>query len=488
MASFATLCYYMQKVQQFNKNSIFPTDLRHRKGEAKNLKVENVRQFFRDIVMTIRKLLQAGTPQSEDERLICENWLARRNDALARIMLYYGLFFHSTSLVIHPMLVNPLYKSMIVSVHLFILTAEICWVLFMRRQSRIKLPQFILAMEICAVVAFGVICHLAYFNPGASLNEKIYASNAFICIAALLTIVIPFHSKVVGWTTLGYFLISVAVLYDGNSVPAFWINVTATMLSCSLVLHWGHTTITRMAAIKELRIRAGMAPLQIVRRSVTEETSVESVFAPKLRYCVCVSSDWRSFQELTTRIDAKSVSEALSAYYQMCNEELRQRFPSGNYYSDWIADELFIVVFTENPLETMQLTKDALEFSRAILESKARFVIDHDFPFAIDIGMSVGQAMVGMMGPVQHRKATALGEVPGRSRRLQGTGKLLRYHLGERDRVIFDETLAETLPDQDGVQTFTLTEDRKLRDLNCRTLHFVELNQDFRDLLLPKAG
>lgn len=447
-----------------------------------------MRQVFRDIVSTIGKLVKAATPQNEDERLICENWLTRRDEALARIMLCYGLVFHSTSIFIHPLLVAERYKSTIVSIHLFILVAELCWVLFLRKQKRVKITHFILLMEVCAVAAFGVIAHMAYFNPDAGMHDKIYASNAFITIAAVLTIVIPFHNKVVSWTSLLYFLIAVGVMFDGKSVPPFWINLTATLLSCALLLHWGHTLLTRMAAIKELRTRAGMAPLQIVRRSVTEETSVETVFAPKLRFCVCISSDWRSFQELTSRIDARSVSETLSSYYQMCNEELRQRFPAGNYYSDWIADELFVVVFTDSPLEMMQLTKDALEFSRAILERKATFVIERDFPFAIDIGLSVGQAMVGMMGPVQHRKATALGEVPGRSRRLQGTGKLLRYHLGERDRVIFDEDFMETLPDASGVEKFTLEESRKLRDLNCRTLYFVELRQDFRDLLLPKIG
>lgn len=444
--------------------------------------------FIEKLVKQVRALIGTGVPVTDDERLICKTWLVRRDEALARTMLYYGLFFHSTSMFIHPLLVNPSFQKGVFFVHFAIFTCELMWVAFLRKQKVIPVTHFVLAMEFLAVASFGVIAQIAYNSPATSLQEKIYATNAFITITSILTIVMPFHNRVVPIVTGLYFLIGIGVTFDGTEVSVFWVNLLASLLVCALILHWAHTALTRVTAIRELRTRAGIAPLQMVRRSVTEDTSVESIFAPKLRFCVCISSDWRSFQELTSRMDAKTVASALSSYYQICNEELRSRFPSGNYYSDWIADELFIVLFTDNPLETMQLTKDALEFSRKILERKAVFVIDHDFPFAIDIGMSVGQAMVGMMGPVQHRKATALGEVPGRSRRLQATGKLLRYHFGEKDRVIFDEDFADTLPNRDDVKSYTIGEGRKLRDLNCRTLNFVELEQNLNDLLISNAG
>jgi hypothetical protein len=82
-----------------------------------------------------------------------------------------------------------------------------------------------------------------------------------------------------------------------------------------------------------------------------------------------------------------------------------------------------------------------------------------------------------MMGPGTHRKATALGEVPGVARRLQAAGKLIRLHRGEKDRVIFAvDTLMEITEGFD-IHEFSLDRGTKLRDIKTPQIFYMECSK-----------
>jgi hypothetical protein len=79
-----------------------------------------------------------------------------------------------------------------------------------------------------------------------------------------------------------------------------------------------------------------------------------------------------------------------------------------------------------------------------------------------------------MMGPADHRKATALGELPGRSRRIQTYGRLLRSQFGETDRVIYGDDVIRHLGPEAGHRVLEVTGTQRVRDLNDAVVYFRE--------------
>ncbi len=87
--------------------------------------------------------------------------------------------------------------------------------------------------------------------------------------------------------------------------------------------------------------------------------------------------------------------------------------------------------------------------------------------------MSLGEAYVGMMGPQSFRKATALGKVPGRARRMQSLGKPLREVLGDYDRLIFGDEVRQCLGDYVEVASLDLDTSLHAKDLTEKKIHYL---------------
>ena len=69
-----------------------------------------------------------------------------------------------------------------------------------------------------------------------------------------------------------------------------------------------------------------------------------------------------------------------------------------------------------------------------------------------------------MMGPASHRKATALGDVPGQARRLQSAGKILRDVFGNRDPIMFGAKSLLQVTAPFDVREFLLDPKNSIRD------------------------
>jgi hypothetical protein len=95
-------------------------------------------------------------------------------------------------------------------------------------------------------------------------------------------------------------------------------------------------------------------------------------------------------------------------------------------------------------------------------------------PTGIDVGVSSGLSLIGMMGPSGHRKATALGEVPGQARRLQVLGKAIRQSLGDTDRVIFAAPTLMEITEALAVTEFKLEDKKQLRNMDSSSVFYME--------------
>lgn len=228
----------------------------------------------------------------------------------------------------------------------------------------------------------------------------------------------------------------------------------------------------KLESIHSFRQQCIFTPKQVVLKAIESKTSIDEVFGPQERQCVCLCSDWRSFQSFSATVSAARLAAVLEAYYAIQVELLDAAFAEGNYFIDWIADELFVVAFETPTSSPATVAACMVSYAKQCLTARSRFAAEHGAPLGVDVGISAGIATVGMLGPLGNRKATALGNVAGLARRLQSVAKELRTLEGPLDRIVVAPDL--DLPDAAaaGLEHYPLPASLKVKDL---TLSFVRV-------------
>jgi class 3 adenylate cyclase len=204
----------------------------------------------------------------------------------------------------------------------------------------------------------------------------------------------------------------------------------------------------KLGMIAKFKEQSRYVPQQVLLQASRDNCSIQDVFGPKIRFCVCICSDWRNFQEVAGGVSPQLLGSRLSSYYERVSERLNKDFPEGNYFMDWIADELFVVIFGADDTPDPSLVDSGFDFASWLLSHRRRFTRESGYPRGIDVGISAGLASVGIFGPSGAVKATAFGEVPGAARRLQSLAKQFRSEYGDQDRLVLSEAGA-TMIDAD---------------------------------------
>ena len=153
---------------------------------------------------------------------------------------------------------------------------------------------------------------------------------------------------------------------------------------------------------------------------------LEKIFKPSNRFTVCLSSDWRNFQEIAATKDPEFVENLFQQFYNEVFIEIDRIFPEGNYYADWTADELFIIFFSNDDNDE-KLINNALEFAHVFSKdvfNKINKTLGLNLMY--DIGMSAGIGLLGLQGPDKLKKTTITGESAGTAKRLETEAKELR--------------------------------------------------------------
>jgi class 3 adenylate cyclase len=262
------------------------------------------------------------------------------------------------------------------------------------------------------------------------------------CQAVFLVAASPYNSLTTALSSLGQFALIGLACSSNFGVYFRYLIIAGMAIACANLYHRTLISWTIVSAKLELESRLKVAPHDLVRRSIGSETLLADALKPQSRYCVCLASDWRGYQSVSRERTPEALSTALGGYYEVCRALLDQHFPRGNFYSDWIADELLIFFIPEEGGTHEQLAVQVLGFARELLRAKQVFAARVGLPRAIDIGIAAGVAVVGLSGPASHRKVMAIGQVPVRARKMQSLGKELRRAQGERDRVIFAASFA----------------------------------------------
>lgn len=201
--------------------------------------------------------------------------------------------------------------------------------------------------------------------------------------------------------------------------------------------------MVKMAAIARYQEQARYIPKKVLFTAERENIGVLEVFSPAPRYCVCICSDWRNFQKLSKSVSMDELSIGLADYYQQLLQQISQIVPDGNFFFDWIADELFLVIFANDSSIDSKVAREAMVASRRILEFRYEFFTKFGFPTGIDVGVASGVASVGIFSSGAIVKATAFGKIPTEARSLQDTAKHLRKKHASMDRIVMTATFAQ---------------------------------------------
>lgn len=408
--------------------------------------------------------------ESGDERAFRLQKLKLRDEAIARACMPIAFGYHLVSLLVGDrIIVSPADMQLFQVAHLTMIALHLLWYVRLRR-TRIDVRMYLWPM----LMAFtGFIAFILHRTVVRAAGEELLAATGLTFMSVTILLMCPFHNFMLAVTAvLGIVMAALSVSAASWGVKWLLIDV---MVIVSYTLNQ-YLTAVRFGnlSVIEYRTMRKIAPAQIVRHATASNEAIETVFEPVLRPVACISSDWRDFQQFSRKNEPDVVAWNLNDYYTLCETLLAEVCPEGNYYSDWIADELFIVLFGTPGGTTRDIARQAVDFSKRLIVAKTEFLKTHSMPQAIDLGISIGSALVGLMGPKTHRKATALGEFPGISRRLQNTGKLLRHHLGNQDRVVVHEYMLGWISRYHDIRTMNLAENQKLRDLDGDIIYYIE--------------
>ena len=181
---------------------------------------------------------------------------------------------------------------------------------------------------------------------------------------------------------------------------------------------------------------SSLLPHKFAKRvTVTERNfSINKLFPTKEYFTVCLCSDWRNYQKITTTTEHKDVQEMLEKFYEIVYSELGRIDLDGQYYADWTADELFIIFYGEDP-QKRKVIEEALSFCHS-LATKLYIDISNNIDKGIkyDIGLASGRGLIGLQGPGKFKKTTITGEVAGNAKRFETQAKEIR---GEQGKSLF---------------------------------------------------
>ncbi len=326
-------------------------------------------------------------------------------------------------------------------------------------------------MQLVGYLACNVaMCFLCRVDIQDGVGERVLA-GLWIIGSAMGVVVLAFRSHM-----HGIMLAAVSTMfffgfkdYPGHKLGVL-LGVGLVFLGSFLQVVWHR--LFKVEAINSFRQQSRFTPKQIILNAVTAGMPVTEVFKPSLRFCACICSDWRNFQAWTSETSSERMASTLTKYYEHMVRELDTLFPKGNYFIDWIADELFVVAFASEEFEYEQIVTGAVRFGRFCIDSRESFADKYGVPEGLDVGVSVGFATVGTLGPPGNMKATALGNAPGTARRLQMAAKAARHFLGDYDRLFVDAEVSKFVDvNRLGMEKTELPKGLTVKDLAAKSLY-----------------
>jgi hypothetical protein len=432
----------------------------------------------------VSRLKNAAQLAASDEQYFCNRYITRIESDLISIAIPICIAYNFASVPLIPLLVKmDGSKWDLVQMHVIagVLFAALLITTPWKKQTIKLIYPWLLCV---APIAYLLVLKQ---NIDTQAQQELLLTCAIVLIVSTFSILIS-PSRLYSYVLLSLVFSGVGFYASsGHELgPVFGIIFSLGTCSTAAFRFMQHKQQIKLAK-HEYSLLIKSAPAKIIRHSAEYEQDVNELFKPQNMYCVCLSSDWRGYQSLSSATSPDMLATALGDYYELCGELLTKWFPEGNHYTDWIADELFVVAYARDAQAAPHLTHQMILMATELIKARSSFQKKFGFPEAIDIGISCGQSLIGMMGPSWYKKATSLGEIPGQSRRYQTTGKLLRMQRGNTDRIIFGPETLLHISVPFNVYDFTVSPNMKLRDLSSPTLYYIESEKDIDSKLLQNS-
>lgn len=331
-----------------------------------------------------------------------------------------------------------------------------------KKTSLVRFSQLMLYL-VCSLICF-ISCSIdlldgvghrgvaAFWIFGAFFGIGFLAFRSYVHIACIAVVLVAswFGLSRYPEPLIGFTVLSVLVLIASNAQI------------------FAHRAF-KLQAIETFRLQSQFTPKHLILASLEQDKPIQEIFAPKAREGVYICSDWRGFQDWCKGVSPETISSALREYFDALLAELNTLLPEGNFFADWIADELFVAIFTTDTCGRQTIIQRAISFAEknlAVAESsRAKFLA----PRGVDVGMSYGITIMGILGPTANMKATALGEVAGEARRLQSVGKELR-NIGSKglDSIVLSATVGKEIdPEASGFNRIKMSSEIAVKDLDA---------------------
>jgi len=214
----------------------------------------------------------------------------------------------------------------------------------------------------------------------------------------------------------------------------------------------------RKSLEKERDLMAMLLPGREAEAIVTME-NVESwsqVFESRHRYCGCIIADWRGYQGMISTVEPKRVEECFNILYGTILENLKRIVPSGTFYANWAADEIFIVIYDDLDRKE-EVDRMTASLSLAMVSDIFNGVIPLlGFPVIYDVGATASVGWLGLQGPDGMKKTTLTSRHAGVTKRLQTAGKDLRLKLSQTINhpiLLVDEVISQAVDKLSASQT-----------------------------------
>jgi class 3 adenylate cyclase len=389
---------------------------------------------------------------SQEEKKYCRNWIEIRKNQLNRFGYYahfYGniVFFLLTAAMFPAHLVK--FSSM---VQLSFMPTLLFGYLHLDNQSLTRKTMIFFYFQ----CLFELIFSWYYVVDVLNFSDLSHSILSLIGLIAVFSTV-GYQGSISGvFTICCLTLVTLSIVIGPRDSNNAYLAAMFFLFSLGIFVRLTLYYLMDQAARSEYRYRSMIAPDHIVQQSLQESKGLDEIFGPTLKSCICLSSDWRRYQKLSAHLSPQHLNEALNQYYKVTYDLLQRHLPHDTYFADWIADELVVVLYAADNAQLKPLVDRIVRFSVELLAAKKYFRAEFGFPEGIDIGIASGAALVGLMGPKNHRKATAIGSIPVRARQLQTMGKILRGSLGPQDRVIFGQEVYEIMSSHENVTSFPL--------------------------------
>ena len=226
---------------------------------------------------------------------------------------------------------------------------------------------------------------------------------------------------------------------------------------------------------------SSMMPMKIAKyfTFTSGRYPIEEIFKSEEKFTVCLSSDWRNYQQFTDKMDDSSLSELIEKFYDIIFDKLDEYVPDGQYYADWTADELFIVFYDDDNDRNSVIDK-SLRFANSLgTDIYMKIYSELNIDLKYDIGIASGPGFLGLQGPRKFKKTTITGNAPGIAKRLETEAKKIRkdtdgqsFPIIVMNEGLYERANSSIIYNKHKFQEI-LAKEKDIRDSKCYSWQFI---------------